>query len=226
MELLPIKTLLRSLLFITIFILLFGQFEASRLKKRDYQKNYYYAIEIEENSQISPREIADLLKIRYDGQIGALDNHHLFSSSKERSHLVTRSLDSNFDLSGESNDRVLLEFRSLKERKQQNPSSLEKRSNEVIDSIRSVEKQKLKKRHKRVPPPIPKPKNKNNNQDDIGAAYGIHDPGFKYQWHLVGFNLSIFSVISIFIIFIIFILFLLRWSIQILGQYFASRSSY
>ncbi|PKY49397.1 hypothetical protein RhiirA4_545247 [Rhizophagus irregularis] len=184
MELLSIKTFHRSLLFITIFILLFGQFEASRLKKRDYQKNYYYAIELEENSQISPREVADLLKIRYDGQIGALDNHHLFSSSKEMTHLVTRSLDSNFDLSGESNDRVLLEFRSLKERRQQNPS-LEKRSNEIIDSILSVEKQQLRKRHKRVPPPIPKPKNKNNNQDDIGAAYGINDPGFKYQWHLV-----------------------------------------
>jgi kexin len=194
MELLPIKTFLRSLLFITIFILLFDQFEASRIKKRDYLKNYYYAIELKENSHISPREVADLLKIRYDGQIGALDNHHLFSSSKEMAHLVTRSIDSNFDLSGEDNDRVLLKFRSLKEKGQQNPSSLKKRSHEIIDKILSVEKQKLKKRHKRVPPPIPKPKNKHDNQDDIGAAYGIHDPGFKYQWHLVGFNSSFFHL--------------------------------
>ncbi|GBB93589.1 hypothetical protein RclHR1_00220023 [Rhizophagus clarus] len=185
MKLLSIKTFLRSVLFITIFILLFGQFEASEPRKRDYQKNYYYAIELNENSHISPRDIANLLEIKYDGQIGALDNHHLFSSSKELTHLVTRSTESNFDISDENNDRVLLKFRSLKEKRQQNPSSLEKRSKEIIDVILSVEKQKLRKRHKRVPPPIPKPKNNNNNQDDIGAAYGIHDPGFKYQWHLI-----------------------------------------
>ncbi|RIA85868.1 peptidase S8/S53 domain-containing protein [Glomus cerebriforme] len=187
MVILPIrKPFFRSLLFITIFILLFNHFEASRPRKRDYQKNYYYAIELEENSQISPREVAVLLKISYEGQIGALDNHYLFSSSKEMTHLFTRSLNSDFDLSGENNDRVLLEYRSLKEKRKQSPSSLEKRSYEIIDKIVSVEKQKLKKRHKRVPPPIPKPKNKDNNDpDDIGAAYGIHDPGFKYQWHLI-----------------------------------------
>ena len=191
MALLPIKTtFLRSLLFITIFILLFDHFEASGPRKRDYKTNYYYAVELEENSQISPREIAGLFKIRYDGKIGALDDHHLFSSPKEMAHIVTRSLNTEIDLSDENNDRVLLEFRSLKERRHQNPSSLEKRSYEIIDNILSVEKQKLKKRHKRVPPPIPKPKNNDNNHpDDIGAAYGIYDPGFKYQWHLVSFNL-------------------------------------
>jgi kexin len=187
--LLPLKTtFLRLLLFITFFTILLDHFEASDIgpKKRDYKNHYYYAIELKENSQISPREVADLLKVRYAGPIGELDDHYLFSSSKESAHLVTRSLDPNFDLSGEENDRVLLKFRSLKERRQQNPSSLEKRSFKLIDILVSVEKQKLRKRHKRVPPPIPEPKNKDNS-DDLGAPYGIHDPGFKNQWHLVSF---------------------------------------
>ncbi|CAG8517450.1 7807_t:CDS:2 [Funneliformis caledonium] len=188
MAILPVKTFLGSLLFITIFILLFDNFEATTEsnngpRKRDYNNNYYYAIELKDDSRILPREVSELLEIRYDGPIGALDNHHLYSSSKEITHLVVRSLDSAFDLSDESNDRVLLKFRSLKEERQQNPS-LKKRSHEIIDGILSVEKQKLRKRHKRVPPPIPRPKSKVDTED-IGAAYGIHDPGFKYQWHLV-----------------------------------------
>src|SRR6266542_341912 len=191
-----VKTFLGSLLFIMIFILLFDNFDAASEinngpRKRDYKSNYYYAIELEDDSRISPREVADLLDISFVGPIGELDNHYLFSSSKEMSHLVTRSLNSDFDLSDESNDRVLLKFRSLKEERQQIPSSLKKRSHEIIDKILSVEKQKLRKRHKRLPPPIPKPKNK-DNPEDIGAAYGIHDPGFKYQWHLVGFSFNIY----------------------------------
>src|SRR5581483_1611205 len=118
MALLPVKTFfLRSLIFITFFILLFDRFEASnRPEKRDYHHYYYYAIELEENSRVSPREVAELLKVRYVGPIGELDNHYLFSSSKESVHLVTRSLNSDFDLSDENNDRVLLEYRSLKEK--------------------------------------------------------------------------------------------------------------
>src|SRR4051812_37771786 len=102
--LLPVKTtLLRLLLFITIFTILFDHFEASdnRPNKRDYNKHYYYAVELEENSRISPRDVADLLKVRYVGPIGELDNYYLYSSSKELVHLVTRSLGS-IDLSDES----------------------------------------------------------------------------------------------------------------------------
>ncbi|RHZ45254.1 hypothetical protein Glove_682g55 [Diversispora epigaea] len=191
MAFLPIKPLLfglLSLVFIfTIFYIDLTQATSipSTIRKRNYKKNYYYAIELKDDSLTTLDDVAKLLDINHEGQIGALENHHLFSSEKELTDLLTsRSTDSTE--SEDSNDRVLVEYEKLKSKRHTSPSSLEKRSVNTIDNIVSVEKQKLRKRYKRVPIPTKKSINSRKESSNYSLLVSnITDPGFQYQWHLV-----------------------------------------
>ncbi|CAG8750909.1 1327_t:CDS:2, partial [Acaulospora morrowiae] len=166
----------RSLSFILLFLsILIASSNATSIssfpRKRDYEKNYYYAI-ILVDEFITPHDVEILLNVHYEEQIGALENHYLFSSPKKSTRhrkLTSRSL----DVDDDSNDRVLLEYEKLKKKRHSSPSVFEKKTVATIDGIISVEKQKLRKRFKRVPPP--------SNFDN---PLGIKDPGFSLQWHL------------------------------------------
>ncbi|CAG8471703.1 9667_t:CDS:2 [Cetraspora pellucida] len=145
-------------------------------KKRNYEKYHYYIIEVIDDSFATPKDVEQLLGVQYEGQVGVLDNYHIFSFQK---NLAARS-DSE---SEETHDRVLARYEQLKNLRRSNSSS-KKRSMQIIDSILSVDKQVLRKRHKRAPPPIPSPKNE-TGLVTIADSLGIADPGFEYQWHLL-----------------------------------------
>ncbi|CAG8736694.1 2762_t:CDS:2, partial [Dentiscutata erythropus] len=143
-------------------------------RKRNYEENYYYVIEVIDDSFVTPHDVEKLLDVQYEGQVGALENWHVFSIRK---NLAARSD------SEDSHDRVLARYEQLKNLRRSD-SSNQKRSTLQIDAIRSVEKQYLRKRHKRAPPPIPTPKI-DYNPSTVAASLGITDPGFQYQWHLI-----------------------------------------
>ncbi|CAG8433712.1 11274_t:CDS:10 [Ambispora gerdemannii] len=169
---------------------------ADELRKRDYTKFSYYAIEVLNDSLASPKEIATLLNVTYEGPIGELANHHLFSFPKVKTILSEnkrnkRSLDT-IQLD-ENTDRIIRRWKDLKQKRSLGKRIFNKRSFQTIDNIISVEKQKLRRRlHKRIPAPpqIPSPKPDNTNIqktvdfDNLAFSLGISDPGFKYQWHL------------------------------------------
>nr|CAG8554312.1 7503_t:CDS:2 [Entrophospora candida] len=145
-----------------------------QIRKRDYDKRFYYAIEVENDSIVTPKVLENLLDVKHEGIIGELDNYHLFSSAKED---VVIGVD---DTSNK--------LKEIRKRSMESSSMINKRSLEVVDGILTVDKQILRKRHKRVPLP---PKNNNLDEldpEDIGISLGISDPGFKYQWHLINPN--------------------------------------
>ncbi|CAG8530331.1 1388_t:CDS:2 [Diversispora eburnea] len=177
MAFLPIKPLLFGLLsLIFIFIIFYTDLSQatsipSTIRKRNYKKNYYYAIELKDDLITTPDDVTNLLDIKYEGQIGSLANHHLFSSEKELTdQLTARSIDSTE--SEDSNDRVLIKYEKLKSKRHANPSSLEKRSVSTIDNIVSVEKQKLRKRYKRVP--IPTRDNKDSRAENSNYSLAVN----------------------------------------------------
>ncbi|KAG9294682.1 hypothetical protein G9A89_008161 [Geosiphon pyriformis] len=151
-------------------------------KKRDYVKYSYYAIEVLDDSLYSPSEVGKLLNITYEGTIGQLVNHHLFSSPKISLTRLNKRGVSSKNVDG---DHVIARWNHLRK----NRRRFVKRS---IDGIISVEKQKLRKLHKRIPlaapPQIPVPNGGWNaypqNDEAFAQSFGISDPGFKYQWHL------------------------------------------
>ncbi|KAF0482768.1 subtilase [Gigaspora margarita] len=172
-----IKPLLLCLLLLLVFIDLSQATSLSTIpKKRNYEEKYYYVIEVVDESFVSPQDVEKLLDVQHEGQVGALDNWHVFSIHKS---LAARS-DS---ASGDSHDRVLARYEQLKNLRRSD-SSNEKRSASPIDAILSVEKQHLRKRHKRAPPPIPTPVS-DVDPATVAASLGITDPGFQYQWHLI-----------------------------------------
>ncbi|CAG8585836.1 9227_t:CDS:2 [Dentiscutata heterogama] len=170
-----IKPLLLCLLLLLVFFDLSQATSLSTIpRKRNYEENYYYVIEVIDDSFVTPHDVEKLLDVQHEGQVGALENWHVFSIRK---NLVARSD------SEDSHDRVLARYEQLKSLRRSD-SSNQKRSMLQIDAIRSVEKQYLRKRHKRAPPPIPTPKI-DYNPSTVAASLGIADPGFQYQWHLI-----------------------------------------
>ncbi|CAG8549100.1 10230_t:CDS:2, partial [Paraglomus brasilianum] len=128
-----------------------------------------------DDSFVTPQEIASLLDIEWEGQIGELVDHHLFSSFKQINEFPSkRSVEY---------DRVLDRFNTLKQKRSYALNGLSRRDQSVIDSIVAIDKQVLRKRHKRwpIPPPVPKP---SEDEKTEFSLLGIEDPGFVNQWHL------------------------------------------
>ena len=161
---------------LVLLALLFATSQTAQPTKRDYNNKYYYAIEVLDDSFVTPQEIASLLDIEWEGQIGELVDHHLFSSFKQINEFPSkRSVEY---------DRVLDRFNTLKQKRSYALNGLSRRDQSVIDSIVAIDKQVLRKRHKRwpIPPPVPKP---SEDEKTEFSLLGIEDPGFVNQWHLV-----------------------------------------
>lgn len=157
-----------------LFLLLFGLryiASASNLP-RDYDARDYYVLHFE--STAPPAQIAAKLNIDYEGQLGKLKDHHIFSSSRHDDDLVHRAL---------------------------NERKLKKRlygDSDILDNIRFAQKQKIRPRlHKRIPLSLP-PRVELSleardepslelvaKQAEISAALNINDPIFNEQWHLL-----------------------------------------
>ncbi|CAJ0903432.1 14203_t:CDS:10 [Entrophospora sp. SA101] len=176
-----------NLLIITIIIFSFVSYsqqlettieDKPQIRKRDYDKRFYYAIEVANDLIITPKDVENLLNIKHEGRIGELDNYHLFSSAKE--DVTIEHYDKRFSHLAEDNDRVLKRFNELRELRKGDlgSSTINKRSLEIIDGILSVDKQILRKRHKRVPLPPPTPSPTDNSHkfldpDEIGHDINV-----------------------------------------------------
>lgn len=132
--------------------------------KRDLDRDYYT---LYVPTEASAQYIANKLQVRYEGQVGELENWYMLSSPKAKK--TKRTKDSNDE------DKVLSDFKHYKE------SFLMKRQDESLgrhwQQAKELNKQELKKRTKRAP--VTTLVEKTQRELDI------KDPWFFQQWHLV-----------------------------------------
>lgn len=162
---------------------------ARQLRARDYNTRDYYALEISEIT--SPTEISNHFGLEYEGPLGQLRNHHLFSAPLGPRDVV---------------DDKVQEYR----RKRKRDVALE----ELYGSVLFAEKQKLKQLEKRsLPPPPPPPPSYGKvvspgpqkgpedmaieELNQIRTSLKINDPIFHKQWHLVCRNAFLLYSISL-----------------------------
>lgn len=149
-----------------------GNFASAGLRKRDYVAYDYYAIAIDPRAD--PQEIAARFNFAYEGSIGQLEHHHLYSTPKSLS-LVPRQED--------------LQERWIGYTSPHQRSILSKRADEELFSrIHFFEKQKLRQRVKRaaIPELLDRQgKQTEEQQEDLYEGLDISDPIFHRQWHLV-----------------------------------------
>lgn len=141
----------------------------------DIDSSDHYVLNL--RSETNPNEVATRLGLRYDGQLGALDNLHVFSGTKSKR-----------DIAGEAVSMAKRRKRSLSE------------PEDVLSSVRFVQKQQAKpKMAKRVIPPRPANYVSGRSDDGLLArddahvaqqetlmkTLKIYDPIFKDQWHLL-----------------------------------------
>ncbi|ORY04429.1 hypothetical protein K493DRAFT_275863 [Basidiobolus meristosporus CBS 931.73] len=131
------------------------------LVRQNHQEHHYYAIH-----STAPVEVAQLLALVHHGQIGELENYHLFSCPKM----------------GEHEDPVGQQVEQLQ--KLRSEGQLEKRSLSALSSISSLEKQIPRLRSKRglIPPP-PHSAAIFRNRTAPNNSY-LEDPMFQKQWFL------------------------------------------
>lgn len=135
---------------------------------RDYTTQDYYVLHLE--STAVPAELAARLGLEHHGQLGELKNHHIFASQKHNDDLV----------------RTALKARRRRRR------ALGDR--DILDTIKSAQKQKLKPRLEKrgliIPPASPLHLQARADeaaiarQELVATTLDIKDPIFKEQWHL------------------------------------------
>ncbi|KAL5606406.1 hypothetical protein BROUX41_002823 [Berkeleyomyces rouxiae] len=150
------------------------QLSSRNVPQFDFDSADHYVLNL--RPEIDPREVASKLGLRYDGQLGALDNLHVFTGEK-----TTR------DVAGEAIAMSRHRKRSLGE-------------TDALASVRFSQKQQLKPRlEKRIIPPRPEgymaPRSghrliaRNDELEEKRKALiekiDIKDPIFKDQWHLI-----------------------------------------
>jgi kexin len=142
----------------------------SYLRVRDYETHDYYAIHLD--SSASPVQVAASLGLDYEGPLGELPDHYIFSSLQRE-------------------DDIVQEMRRRKRKRHVGDI-------DVLDSILFSQKQKPKPRMQKrgfeferhgAPPPIPPVTDvavdsSIAKQREIARALNIQDPIFAEQWHL------------------------------------------
>ncbi|KAJ8087926.1 pheromone processing endoprotease [Marasmius tenuissimus] len=136
--------------------------------KREYDSYTYYVLEYAPSVDGVPLdEVVRTFGVEMVEQVGALRDHWLVRRRKTTEELEKRS--------GEHEDPVLAQY--------QHTRSIEDRNTgRVANSVKSVTVQTPRQRIKRAPPPIPPPKSLSNL---TAEKFGIEDPLFPEQWHLV-----------------------------------------
>jgi kexin len=162
-----------------LLTLLAAACSVSSLKvRRNYETHDYYALHLDPKT--SPSEVADHLGLRHEGQLGALDDHHVFSAPKHNNDIVEESIQElkrrrrrKRDAEPHILDGVLLN------QKQVSRKRLVKRS--VIPSRRADADQAVAIRAQ------------------VAKSLNIVDPIFNEQWHIyntqeVGNDLNVTGV--------------------------------
>ncbi|CAD6981515.1 unnamed protein product [Tilletia controversa] len=127
--------------------------------KRTYHTHHYYSIQLRRGSDelgVDPRQVADLLGVEFVERVGELPDHYLVRSEKPNvglgMHKRELSTLSDQDLVKhdvpEAEDAVLKRWTHLKSRSPQD-LGLVKREQELLSTLVDVERQVLRRRHKR-----------------------------------------------------------------------------
>jgi len=149
---------------------------------RNYDTRDYYALHL--RPSISPSSIAQHLELQYEGQLGALDDHHIFSTSKGGKDIVEESIQ---------------ELRRRRRRKRDvAPES------HILDGVLLNQKQEARKRlvKRNVLPVRASAQNLNEaitERAQVAKSLNIADPIFNDQWHIyntqqVGNDLNVTGV--------------------------------
>lgn len=183
--------------------------------KRTYDTHHYYAIETRSDyAHVDPRDVADLLGADFVERVGELEHHWLVRAEKDLSAQQPRSLDGSGDEARAvaSDDAVLRRWSALSHARHLPTHGLSKRHHDAAMAIRAVDKQVLRRRHKRdkiyspwdtphlyprprdplpgpeprpYPDPLPRPPPIPDAKTvQMAAQFDIHDPIFTEQWHL------------------------------------------
>ncbi|QSZ29360.1 hypothetical protein DSL72_003874 [Monilinia vaccinii-corymbosi] len=140
---------------------------AVHLRPRNYDTHDYYVLHLD--STADPVQVAGRLGLSHDGQLGELEDHHIFSSHKQEEDVVRTA---------------------LKERKRRKRSLGDF---DILDVVKYAQKQKLKPKMEkrglmRSTPEFDQPEAPAvaglARQKAVQKALGIKDPIFKDQWHL------------------------------------------
>lgn len=147
---------------------------ASNLHARNYEAQDYYVLHLD--SSTSPSQVATRLGLEHQGQLGELKDHHIFACHKQEEDVVNS------------------ELKARRRRKRSLGGS------DILDGVKSAQKQKLKARMEKRGPIPPPPEGYTApverqapaapdaaavaRQDAVAQTLGIHDPIFKEQWHL------------------------------------------
>ncbi|PMD38133.1 hypothetical protein L207DRAFT_462666 [Hyaloscypha variabilis F] len=147
---------------------------ASNLRTRDYDAQDYYVLHLD--STTAPAQVALQLGLTHEGQLGELQDHHIFSCHKQEEDVV---------------------HTALKERRRRKRSF---GGSDILDGVKFAQKQKLKARMEKRGPLPPRPAEYAApieerqelaveavlaKQAAVAAALGIQDPIFHEQWHLL-----------------------------------------
>jgi len=138
--------------------------EASkRPARRSYDTHDYYVLHHNPVHGVSPEASAAALGAEFVEQVGELQDYYLIRTRKPSfSSLDSRSPEAS------SEDPVVASFKTL-----------QRRTDPLSYSIRSLEPQILRKRVKRAPvPAFPE-------LNETMSSLDIHDPIFSSQWHIV-----------------------------------------
>jgi kexin len=145
---------------------------------RDYAVNDYYALHLDPATS-SPSDIARHLGLRHEGQLGSLDDHHIFSAPKHQNDIVEESIQ---------------ELKRRRKRKRDYTAH-------VLDGVLLNEKQVLRKRlvKRSVLPPRAEGTSAVDTRAQVAKSLNIVDPIFNEQWHIyntqeVGHDLNVTGV--------------------------------
>ncbi|KAL1709732.1 peptidase S8/S53 domain-containing protein [Schizophyllum commune] len=165
----------RPLLLLLLTLL---EFSSAARTKRNHDTHHYYVLEHSDAAGVPLADVARALGVSVLEKAGELPNHWLVSVEKSLSELSAR------DAAPE--DPVMARYAELKERAADTSlwhRSEERHARDVLSSIKYLERQTLRQRHKRAPaPPQPAPISASRTTAD---RLGIEDPLFTQQWHLV-----------------------------------------
>lgn len=145
---------------------------APKVVPRDFSASDYYVLHLEPDT--SPDQVALRLGLTHEGQLGELQDHHIFAAAKAEHDVVKRELVERRRRKRGLNDRDILDG-VLLSKKQELRAPWEKR---IIPPPRAGP-QPLSKRQGDEPVDWALQK-----QQSVAQTLGINDPIFNEQWHL------------------------------------------
>ncbi|KAG5645071.1 hypothetical protein DXG03_007161 [Asterophora parasitica] len=150
--------------------------------QRSYDTHNYYVVEHDPRASAgaSLDDVMHSLRVEPVEELRELKHHWLVRAEKPPTpDLVARG-----DTQSREFDPVIDRYHQLRDTASSHLSARSEdglRAREVVASVRHLERQVLRQRSKRAPPPIRRPA----TIEDVSHRFGIKDPIFSKQWHLI-----------------------------------------